>query len=115
MYCVCRHACQRVFLRTRLTIVASSPEGHEFTIRTPGTPDRWRQYDDELGAVWGKLTATVCENARLDCQSDGEGKPKDEEDRAEVICDLILEVRVQGPTLAKAVLEVSDAGNRGTP
>ena len=72
-------------LRTRLTIVANNPEGFEFTIRTPGTPTRWKQYDAELCAVWGKLTAAVCENANPEeCQ--GEAK----EAKEDAVCDLIL-------------------------
>lgn len=78
--------------RTRLTIVASPPEGFEFTIRTPGTPARWRQYDEELCAVWGKLTAAVCENA----DPSGEKPTAGDEDRADAVCDIILEVRVVG-------------------
>lgn len=80
--------------RTRLTIVASPPDGFEFTIRTPGTPARWRQYDEELCAVWGKLTAAVCENAH----PSGDGATAADEDRADAVCDIILEVRVErGP------------------
>lgn len=70
-------------LRTRLTIVANNPDGFEFTIRTPGTPERWKQYDDELCAVWGKLTAAICENADSERQ---EAKEAQEE----AVCDLIL-------------------------
>lgn len=35
---------------------ASTPDGYEFTIRTPGTPSRWREYDEELRSLWGQLT-----------------------------------------------------------
>lgn len=44
---------------TRLTLVAHQPEGYEFTIRTPGTPGRWRQYDDELNHVFQRLTDAI--------------------------------------------------------
>jgi hypothetical protein len=40
---------------TRLTIVAHEPDGFEFTIRTPGTPARWIQYEEELEAVWSRV------------------------------------------------------------
>lgn len=66
-----------------MTIVANNPDGFEFTIRTPGTPKRWEQYDKELCAVWGKLTAAVCENEDPDCQETKEA-------REEAVCDLIL-------------------------
>jgi len=33
---------------TRLTVVAKEPNGHEFTIRTPGTPERFAQFDEEM-------------------------------------------------------------------
>lgn len=75
-------------LRTRLTIVANSPEGYEFTIRTPGTPDRWTQYEDELCAVWGKLTAAVCENEASD--NPGGGEAGTQETKDDTVCDLIL-------------------------
>lgn len=65
-----------------MTIVANNPEGFEFTIRTPGTPDRWRQYEDELSAVWGNLTAAVCENAK------SENGAADQD----AVCDLILTI-----------------------
>lgn len=78
--------------RTRLTIVASSPEGYEFTIRTPGTPDRWQQYDEELIAVWGRLTEAVCEDA-LSAENRRAGEEDDErEAKEDLICDLILQV-----------------------
>lgn len=80
-------------LRTRLTIVANSPEGFEFTIRTPGTPARWSQYEDELCAVWGKLTAAVCGSAPSDSHSGGHGETPtgaEEEAREDTVCDLIL-------------------------
>ena len=33
----------------------SAPEGYEFSIRTPGTPSRWAEYDKELEFVWNLL------------------------------------------------------------
>uniref|UniRef100_A0A7S2SK19 Protein O-GlcNAc transferase n=1 Tax=Rhizochromulina marina TaxID=1034831 RepID=A0A7S2SK19_9STRA len=44
---------------TRLTVQARPPGGFEFSIRTPGTPHRWREYDEELQALWEKLCAVV--------------------------------------------------------
>ena len=32
---------------------------YEFTIRTPGTPPRWREYDEEIAALFWKLDAAV--------------------------------------------------------
>ncbi|CAB1105083.1 unnamed protein product [Ectocarpus sp. CCAP 1310/34] len=78
----------RIMEGTRLTIVANNPEGFEFTIRTPGTPERWRQYEHELRAVWGKLTAAFCEGdpPAAHCRGEeGEANNKDD-----VVCDLIL-------------------------
>lgn len=69
--------------------MASPPEGYEFTIRTPGTPSRWRQYDEELRAVWRKLTSAVCDSsdeAKLT-------RVEDKDDADDVVCDIILEVR----------------------
>lgn len=77
-------------LRTRLTVVASSPEGYEFTIRTPGTPARWKQYEDELSAVWGKLTAAVCEDTASDSPS--HGGTRTQETKEDTVCDLILTI-----------------------
>lgn len=69
--------------------MASTPEGFEFTIRTPGTPGRWLQYDEEMCAVWGKLTTAVCANA----DPDGPDEAKSENNNDDMVCDLILEVR----------------------
>lgn len=81
-------------LRTRLTIVASPPEGYEFTIRTPGTPSRWRQYDEELSAVWRKLTSAVCESSEEAKLSRPEGQEGEVKDKDDAVCDIILEVRL---------------------
>eukprot|EP00026_Physarum_polycephalum_P002160 Phypoly_transcript_02165.p1 GENE.Phypoly_transcript_02165~~Phypoly_transcript_02165.p1 ORF type:complete len:924 (+),score=154.83 Phypoly_transcript_02165:113-2884(+) len=42
---------------TRLTIQLSNPEGYEYSIRTPGTPPRWAEYNQEMTYVWELLTA----------------------------------------------------------
>lgn len=41
---------------TRLTIQTALPEGFEFSIRTPGTPPRWAEFEAELSLIWGQLT-----------------------------------------------------------
>jgi len=41
---------------TRLTIQNHPPEGYEYSIRTPGTPPRWIDYDLELSYVFDLLT-----------------------------------------------------------
>lgn len=41
---------------TRLTIQKSPPEGFEYSIRTPGTPPRWVDYDIELTFLFERLT-----------------------------------------------------------
>jgi hypothetical protein len=46
---------------TRLTIVAKPPRGHEFSIRTPGTPARWRAYERELERCWRSCVAWLAE------------------------------------------------------
>ncbi|ELR17609.1 tetratricopeptide repeat domain containing protein [Acanthamoeba castellanii str. Neff] len=38
----------RIMEGTRLTIQRSPPEGYEFSIRTPGTPNRWQEYNAEM-------------------------------------------------------------------
>ncbi|CAM9565623.1 unnamed protein product [Discosporangium mesarthrocarpum] len=76
----------RVMEGTRLTIVAKAPDGYEFSIRTPGTPGRWKQFDEELCAVWGALTAAVCarEGATV-MESDPGGEDED-------LSDLVLKL-----------------------
>lgn len=41
---------------TRLTVQLSPPEGYEYSIRTPGTPPRWVDYDIELTHLFEQLT-----------------------------------------------------------
>lgn len=45
----------RIMEGTRLTIVASYPNGFEFSIRTAGLPDRWALFDEELAACIQRL------------------------------------------------------------
>lgn len=44
---------------TRLTIQNSPPEGFEYSIRTPGTPPRWIDYDIELTHLFEQLGEEV--------------------------------------------------------
>jgi len=44
---------------TRLTIQYVPPEGYEFSIRTPGTPPRWKEYENEMDYVYKLLVAEV--------------------------------------------------------
>ncbi|KAH6556121.1 hypothetical protein KP509_1Z203500 [Ceratopteris richardii] len=45
---------------TRLTLQKTGETGFEFSIRTPGTPPRWAEYDQELSAAWEELCDTFC-------------------------------------------------------
>ncbi len=49
---------------TRLTIQAVPPEGFEFSIRTPGTPPRWLDFERELAHVWSQLEDAVAAPTR---------------------------------------------------
>jgi len=56
---------------TRLTLQRTDPEGYEFSIRTPGTPPRWIDYDLELQYIFDLLTQAVREdNIDIDKVSD---------------------------------------------
>jgi len=44
---------------TRLTLQKTEPEGFEFSIRTPGTPPRWIDYDSEMTFLFNLLTETI--------------------------------------------------------
>ncbi|KNC48184.1 TPR repeat protein [Thecamonas trahens ATCC 50062] len=50
---------------TRLTLQAHPPEGYDFTIRTPCTPSRWKQFDAELTAAWD-VVATAATALKAD-------------------------------------------------
>ena len=49
---------------TRLTLQYVHPEGYEYSIRTPGTPPRWRDYDEELTYIWNCLTNEMTKDTR---------------------------------------------------
>jgi len=46
---------------TRLTLQCTNPSSklYEFSIRTPGTPPRWLDYQEELTYIFGELTKAV--------------------------------------------------------
>eukprot|EP01121_Diplochlamys_sp_Union-15-3_P015540 TRINITY_DN5160_c0_g1_i1.p1 TRINITY_DN5160_c0_g1~~TRINITY_DN5160_c0_g1_i1.p1 ORF type:complete len:698 (-),score=134.14 TRINITY_DN5160_c0_g1_i1:20-2113(-) len=46
---------EKVMEGTRLTLQYSAPEGYEYSIRTPGTPPRWVDYDLELNHFFDLL------------------------------------------------------------
>jgi len=50
---------------TRLTIQLTGPEIYEYSIRTPGTPPRWKQYENELDHIYQLLT-TECTKPEID-------------------------------------------------
>jgi tetratricopeptide (TPR) repeat protein len=55
----------KVMEGTRVTIQNAPPEGYEFSIRTPGTPPRWVDYDIELTHLFDQLTSQVKELHKL--------------------------------------------------
>lgn len=53
---------------TRLTLVAHEPDGFEFTIRMPGTPARWNQFEVELSSSLRRLEDSLladCDDTNL--------------------------------------------------
>ena len=65
-----------LFEGTRLTLVAHAPEGIEFTIRTPGFPVRWKQYEVELEHSFQKLVDAL--SAVYDTQSHTQSQAESE-------------------------------------
>lgn len=45
---------------TRLTLQKMGENSFDFSIRTPGTPPRWVDYDHEMSAAWEALCETSC-------------------------------------------------------
>lgn len=45
---------------TRLTLQKMGENSYDFSIRTPGTPPRWAEFDQELSAAWEALCDTFC-------------------------------------------------------
>eukprot|EP00753_Platysulcus_tardus_P010750 PLAT302.4.p1 GENE.PLAT302.4~~PLAT302.4.p1 ORF type:complete len:247 (+),score=76.28 PLAT302.4:23-742(+) len=70
----------KVMEGTRLTIQAVSPVGHRFTIRTPGTPARWRAYSEELEVAWQAVGDAVRRSRR---RADKEAEAEEGKDEAE--------------------------------
>lgn len=52
---------------TRLTLVEvhNQPDAYEFSIRTPVTPPRWKQFEDELKSAWDKLIDAMAEGDKV--------------------------------------------------
>ena len=50
---------------TRITLQATQHGGFDFSIRTPGTPKRWKLYDRELQYHWNKLIEEVHDKDRV--------------------------------------------------
>lgn len=48
---------------TRLTLQKTPAKGLEFSIRTPGTPDRWAEYDIEMTSAWEAVCDAYCNGA----------------------------------------------------
>jgi hypothetical protein len=59
---------KRILEGTRLTLVKvpNQNRGVEFSIRTPGTPRRWRQYDQEITAAWGSILNELASGHRTE-------------------------------------------------
>lgn len=53
--CESENVCGLIMEGTRLTLLTHEPEGYEFTIRTPGLPQRWSLFDSELQVIFDKL------------------------------------------------------------
>lgn len=45
---------------TRLTLQKMGENSFDFSIRTPGTPPRWAEFDHELSTAWEALCDTFC-------------------------------------------------------
>jgi hypothetical protein len=46
---------------TRLTLLRTEPDGFKFCIRTPGTPRRWSQFDEEFDCLFESLRSSLIE------------------------------------------------------
>lgn len=66
----------KVMEGTRLTLQYVHPEGFEYSIRTPGTPPRFVEYEEEMDFIWAQFMTEA-------------KKPKDERD-LDRLSDLIL-------------------------
>lgn len=61
--CNSSHEEGKVLDGTRLTLQKQGMKGFDFSIRTPGTPARWADYDAELAAAWQALCDAYCDKA----------------------------------------------------
>lgn len=61
--CNSTHQEGKVLDGTRLTLQKLDSQGFDFSIRTPGTPLRWEDYDVELSAAWQALCDAYCNKA----------------------------------------------------
>ena len=51
--------CNEIAEGTRITLLKSAVAGYEFTIRTPGTPERWRWYSKVLDAAFSEVVSSL--------------------------------------------------------
>ena len=75
----------KVLEGTRLTVQRkASPDGFEFTIRTPGTPGRWQEYEVEMAHAWQALQELAVQDAQRhrQCQSRSNDEVNDEKSDA---------------------------------
>ena len=49
---------------TRITLLSSHPDGFQFSIRTPGTPSRWKMFEEEF-AILSDLLNSLLTNIQL--------------------------------------------------
>ncbi|KAG0562763.1 hypothetical protein KC19_9G169700 [Ceratodon purpureus] len=61
--CNSTHEEGKVLDGTRLTLQKQGTKGFDFSIRTPGTPPRWADYDAEMAAAWQALCDAYCNKA----------------------------------------------------
>jgi tetratricopeptide (TPR) repeat protein len=46
---------------TRLTLLKKGDDKYEFMIKTPVTPQRWQQFDEELTIIWSNIIFELCQ------------------------------------------------------
>jgi hypothetical protein len=65
---------KRLLEGTRVALRGLDPEGFEFTIRTPGTPERWVRFTEELAGCFHRLVDALA------AYSSSEGEARDSDD-----------------------------------
>ncbi|XP_047180325.1 suppressor of RPS4-RLD 1-like [Vigna umbellata] len=45
---------------TRITVVKMGEHGFDFAIRTPSTPARWEDFDEEMAVAWDTISKAYC-------------------------------------------------------